>query len=310
MNLSALADFHSLVDHGGIGRTSRATGQPKTTLSRRLRELENALDVRLVERGPRAFRLTEEGAALRLTTQSLLAQVEEAAQAVSGGLKHPRGRLRISTPVLFADVFVGRIAAAFAVRYPDVELEVVADDKTIDPIADGFDIVVRVNPSPQADLVGRCFLRDETLVVAPPSLGRPARGRSAKTDRSTPAVVVSAMPEVASWRVMENGRSFTFHPKVVLRLSSLLVVREAVRFGAGAAMLPRSIVADDLEAGRLISWGTASNRIVALWVLHTSRRLISPKVTAFIELLCDAFPSKSCGSPSIAAGRSVAESRS
>ena len=68
------------------------------------------------------------------------------------------------------------------------------------------------------------------------------------------------------------------------------MVRDAVRAGAGAALLPRSMVAEDLAAGRLVEWGAAAERAVEIWVLHTSRRLVSPKVEAFVRFLCAAFP--------------------
>jgi DNA-binding transcriptional LysR family regulator len=62
-----------------------------------------------------------------------------------------------------------------------------------------------------------------------------------------------------------------------------------VQAGVGAALLPSTVVADDLQAGRLVSWGEASDRNVELWVLHTSRRLVSSKVSAFVTYLCEAF---------------------
>ena len=290
MDLLALADFHQVAVHGGIGRASRATGRPKTTLSRRVRELEDSLGVRLIERDQRAFRLTEEGMALNLRTEGALAEIEEAAQAITGGFSHPRGRLRVSAPVLFADVFMGRIAADFAARYPEVELEVSADDRMIDPVANGVDLVVRVNPLAKGDLVGRCILRVETLVVAPRSLDRPARRGGAGEE--VPAVLLTALPPLPVWRVAESGRQMTIRPRPVLRLSSFSMVRDAVRAGAGAAMLPRLLVAEDLAAGRLVSWGVVPDRTVELWAMHTSRRLVSPKVAAFLKALCDAFPDR------------------
>ncbi len=292
MDLHALADFHRIVSHGGVGRASRATGQAKTTLSRRLRELEESLGVRLIERGPRGLRLTEEGAALQLRTQSLLAEIEEAGQAITGGLSRPRGRLRVSAPTLFCDVFMGRIAAGFAARYPDVELEVSADDRTIDLVAESVDFVVRVNPRPDGDLVGRCFLRDETLVVASASLARLPPGDGAGLRAVVPAVLLTALPQTSTWVITQAGRKETLDVKPVLRLSSFLMIREAVRAGAGAALLPRSLVEADLSNGNLVSWGAFANRTVELWALHASSRLVSPKVTAFLEFLCEAFPDR------------------
>lgn len=75
----------------------------------------------------------------------------------------------------------------------------------------------------------------------------------------------------------------------MLRVSSLLMVRDAVAAGAGAALLPRSVIGALLDAGQLVSWGEAGEK-VELWVLHTSRRLQSPKVRAFVDFMCEQYP--------------------
>src|ERR1700744_1496780 len=114
MDLLALADFNLVASHGGFGRASRASGAPKATLSRRIRELEESLGVRLIERGGRVLRLTEGGAILHARTETSLGEIGGALADTRAGLGRPSGRLRVSVPVLFAQNAMGRIAAAFA----------------------------------------------------------------------------------------------------------------------------------------------------------------------------------------------------
>src|ERR1700761_903827 len=122
MDLHALSDFHLVAPHGGFGRASRASGQPKATLSRRVRDLEQSLGVRLIERGTRTLRLTDEGAVLHGRTGARLGEIVEALQDVKAGLGRPGGRLRLSVPMLFAQTSLGALAAAFHVRFPEVLL--------------------------------------------------------------------------------------------------------------------------------------------------------------------------------------------
>jgi DNA-binding transcriptional LysR family regulator len=68
------------------------------------------------------------------------------------------------------------------------------------------------------------------------------------------------------------------------------MVRDAVRAGAGAGMLPVSLVSDDLQTGRLVCWGETSGPDIALWALYPSRRLLNARVSAFLEFLKEAFP--------------------
>lgn len=290
MDLRALADFNLVAMHGGFGRASRASGQPKATLSRHIGELEESLGLRLVERGSRSLRLTEEGAALHARTEGLLREIAEAGETIGAGLGRPRGRLRVSAPVLFAHIALGRIAAEFAAAYPQVRLEITAEDRFVDPVEEGYDVVIRINPAPDDRLVGRCFLHDETLVVAPPSMARPSAAPGHAP--SVPAVVLNTAPPGVTWRIRGDAGTEELVPDPLLRLSSLFMVRDAVLANAGAAMLPRSLIAGDLAAGRLSSWGVVEDRPVSAWALHVSRRLASSRVTAFIGALVAAFPDK------------------
>jgi len=95
------------------------------------------------------------------------------------------------------------------------------------------------------------------------------------------------MPEPAVWNVTDGRRDLSFHPRGIMWFSTPLLIRDAVRAGAGAALLPRSVLVDELASGQLVSWGTAREGHVEAWVLHASRRLVSPKVNAFVNYLCD-----------------------
>lgn len=291
MNLSALADFHRVAAAGSLGRASRESGRPKATLSRRIRQLEESLGVRLVERGGRALRLTAEGEALYKRTHGLLRDIEDVGQNLASGTDRPKGLLRVSAPVLFSHMVGGRLAAEFAARYPDMQLDMVATDRPVDLVDEGFDVAIRVNPHPASELVGRCFARDEQWVVAPPSLSMPDATDPA-TPASVPAVTMARPPAAEPWHIETGGRPCWLAPDYRLYLSSLLMVHAAVRAGAGAAVLPRSITRRDVAEGRLALWGDFPGDTTELWVLHSSRRLVSPRVSAFVAFLMESFPSR------------------
>lgn len=292
MDLQALTDFNLVAVHGGFGRASRASGRAKATLSRRVAELEQSLGVRLIERGSQNLRLTDEGRALHERTGGPLSEIAEAGEAVVLGASTPRGGLRVSAPLVLAHVALGRIGARFALAYPDVQLEIVAEDRVVDPVEDGFDLVIRINPSPDEQLVGRRFLNDELLVVAHPSLRRPTSARDSD-DVSVNAVLMTTTPADVVWRFRRNGEDeIVLTPKPILRLSSLLMIRDAALAGAGAALLPKLLVDDDITAGRLAYWGTKSGPQIEIWALQSSRRLVGAKVRAFLDTVEKAFPGR------------------
>ena len=291
MDLLALADFTLVARHGGFGRASRESGRPKATLSRRVADLESGLNLRLFERGARALKLTEEGRALFEKTSVLLAELDEATAAIASGGDEPRGRLRVSAPLLFSQAAMGKLAAQFAMKHREVRLEVTTEDRPVDMVEEGYDLVIRVNPHPDESLVGRIFLRDRNVVVANPALHRPAGGRT------TPVPVVErgsggsgGSDQPAVWELTGTGANKRLTVQPVLRLSSLFMVRDAVRANVGAARLPLSLVAHDLAAGTLVHWGDVPGPEVALWALYPSRRLLSARVSAFLDFLKEAFP--------------------
>ncbi len=288
MDLNALIDFQQVATHGGFGRASRASGRSKATLSRRVADLEEALGIRLIERGDRSLELTEAGQLLLARTEGPMREVAEAVAAARDGLVTPRGRLRIAAPLLFSQVAMGGLAAAFQAIHPEVQIEVVSEDRIANLVEEHFDVAIRINPRKDTVLVGRCFARDRLVLAASPSVPMP-KGRRAKTFQ-VPAVVMPTFRDGEVWSVRDS--ELIVEPQPVLRLSSLLTVRDAVLAGAGAAMLPQSIIGRLLENGELVSWGSAGGE-VELWVLHTSRRLQSPKVRAFVEFICKQYPNGS-----------------
>lgn len=285
MDFSLLFDFQLIATHGGIGKASRASGRPKASLSRRLAELEETLGIRLIERGGRSLLLTPAGAELAARTLGPLREVQEAVAAVQEGVAVPRGRLRIAAPLLFSQVALGRLSADFRRQYPEILIEAVGEDRLADLVDEHFDLAIRINPAVDSRLVGRCFARDRRVLVAAPGLDR--LPGSAAEPMPLPAVVMPGHGDGEVWTLAEDGARFL--PQPVVQLTSLLTIREAVLAGAGAALLPLSLVQRQLDEGALSRWGTQGGE-TELWVLHTSRRLQSPKVRAFVDFLCARYP--------------------
>ncbi|SFO43289.1 DNA-binding transcriptional regulator, LysR family [Sphingomonas sp. OK281] len=284
LDLDALKSFDVIALHGGLGAATRATGRPKATLSRHLAELERDLKVRLVERGERRLKLTEEGRRFHERTHGLLLDIADAADAVSSGSDVPRGLLRVSAPMVLAHVTLMPVANRFCALYPDVTLDLIAEDRRVDPVEDGYDVVIRIDPGPDDRLVGRRIAYDQRLIVAAHGIGSPGEGAVIEAK----AVMMATSTATTSWRMRKpDGSLQTILPQARLRLSSLLMVRNATIEGLGVALLPKLLVQSDIDAGRLTCWGVADGPPVEIWALHSSRRLISAKVRAFLDVLAE-----------------------
>ena len=179
---------------------------------------------------------------------------------------------------------MGKLAAEFAMKYPQVRLEVTTEDRTVDMIEEAYDLVIRVNPSPDETLVGRALLSDRLVAVASPTLVRPTDGTP------VPAVVRVSGDRATAWSLRSASGPISLAVDPILQLSSLPMVRDAVRAGVGAGLLPISLVSHDLAAGRLVHWGDIDAPDIRIWALYPSRRLLSARVSAFLEHLRLAFP--------------------
>jgi DNA-binding transcriptional LysR family regulator len=288
MNLDDLSDFLLVATHEGFAKASRASGKSKASLSRKVMALEASLGVRLFERGARLVRLTEEGEQLLARTNGPMREISEATVVLRDGRIQPHGLLRLNVPTLFAQMMLGRLAAEFTRAYPDVKLAITLDDRQVDLVNEGFDLVIRVNPEVNSELVGRCFLKDQVLVVSTPELKKRFLRSGQKSARSVPVITRTSSSNEFTWKIAGvAAKEITI--QTVLQLPQFTMIRDAALTGLGAARLPHLVVADDLAAGRLVSWGPATDQPSELWALHTSSRLPSAKVKAFISFLEAAF---------------------
>jgi DNA-binding transcriptional LysR family regulator len=286
MDLNAVRDFLAVAEHGSYAEAGRILGLPKSTLSRRVAALEQSLGVRLIDRNSRRLRLTAEGDELRERAASLVTALSDLEEQVRPGDAPLKGRLRISVPVLFGHVCLGRIAARFADAHPGVLLEAVVEDRRIDLLREGFDAAVRVNPSPDSTLSGRLLGRNRLVLVAAPALAS-RLGYEGRSPQKVvwPAIVRQGWGDDGGWDVAGAGGAVRVPAKVRLDLSSPLAIRDAVIAGSGAALLPQVLVGQDLADGRLIRLGERIGNPEEIWIVHASGRLPSRRLRALMDVM-------------------------
>lgn len=291
VDLNALRSFLAVVTHGGFAAASRKLRAPKSTLSRHVRELEEQLDVRLLERSTRGFRLTPEGEALHARAHAALAELDEAERELTDRDPTPRGPLRVAITHAFAQLHAGALFARFVQRHPEVLLEAVIAETIGDLVSEGFDVAITVDPPDRTDLVVRKLRAEELLMVASPKLI--ASREAAPPGEPWPAVVparlqsqerFAAASASRTWKLTRSGKRFEVTARAVLRLPSKVAIRDAVIAGAGAALLPTSLVEAPLREGQLVQLGALADRH-ALCIVHSSLRLVSARVRAFVDFV-------------------------
>lgn len=291
MNMNALQDFISVITHGSFSAASRATMTPKASISRRIRQLEDELQTRLFERTNTGFTLTAEGTLLFERIKPLVNELNDIKTDMMEQTGSPSGKLRISVPPVIAFDTLGKLAARYRELYPLVELELIADSRLVDPIREGFDAVIRVNPMADEEMIGIKIFKETLIFVASPQY----REQLALGDPLTelPFISIGTHWKPNQISTFLEGEPRHFNVNTELYISSPFITRSTLISGVGSALLPEALVADDIKAGRLLHLGVSEQPELILWCLYPSRRYVTGRLRAFIDLLKETFSQES-----------------
>jgi DNA-binding transcriptional LysR family regulator len=149
----AMTTLIAAVDGGSLSAASRALGMPLATVSRKVSDLEAHLGTQVVVRTSRKLRLTEAGRAYVAASRRILDDLDEAERAVSGEYRAPRGRLTITSSIMFGRLHVEPVVLAFLQAYPDIDARLVLADHVVNLVDDQVDVAVRVGQLPDSAMV-------------------------------------------------------------------------------------------------------------------------------------------------------------
>jgi len=290
--LESLRAFIRVVEAGGFAAAAREMGGSRSAVAKLVARLERALGTQLLVRSTRRVRPTEAGLAFYERGQTVLAELEEAEQAVSQLQAEPRGRLRINAPMSFGTLQLAGVVAEFMAAHPALTVELVLNDRLIDPIEEGFDVTVRISePVARTALVTRILARVRMVLCASPAYLE-ARGEPAHPgELAAHACLHYGYREAGNqWRLEGADGRHSVTVRCALWSNNGEVLREAALRGLGIALLPTFIVGAELESGRLRALLPGYRPPdAALSALYPRHRHLSAKVRLFVETLAERF---------------------
>lgn len=285
LNLSALRGFRTVLREGSFSAAALVLRVPKSTLSKRVADLENQLGVRLIERSTRTLRPTQEGEVLAARADRLLGEAEDIRRALGESGGTPRGHLRLAVPQVIGNLLIGPIAAGFRKLHPEVTLEIHFLDRTPDLLEEGFDGCIRFGPLEDSTQVARRLLHGQAMLVAAPGLPGLDQLRH-PSDLARYPMVGLATVWPGGLPLQNGSEEITLPYAPPLRLGSHLAVRDAVVAGAGIAVLPGMIARSEIAAGRLVrvlpDWSTPRK---AIFFVYPSAQSVTARLRAFIDHL-------------------------
>lgn len=278
----------TLAQAGGFAAAADRLGIVKSAVSRRIRELEERLDVRLVHRTTRQISLTDAGRAYYERAAELLASLEALDDTVRTDGHEPTGTLRISAPVSFSVHCLAAAIVRFQERHPLIQVEVDTSDRFVDIVQDGFDLAVRIARMKDSALIARRIVTVRHAACASPAY-LDARGRPATPEdlADHAGVVYSYKDEDAYWTF---AGGVVAKPSSCLRFSNGDTIREAVIAGAGVAHLPTFVIADAVARGELeIVLAGHEREPIAMHAVFPATQHVPTRVRAFIDFLVEEF---------------------
>lgn len=289
--LSCMATFVATVDHGGFTAAADQLGLSRAAVSKQIKLLEEHLGVRLLNRTTRRVSLTDVGRVYQERCRSILADIDEAESCAGEEAEVPRGRLLVNAPMSFGVHHLGPAVAAYCGAYPQVQVSLDLNDRFVDVVAEGFDVVIRVARMSDSELVARRLAPCRLVTCASPDyltqFGRPTVPQDLALHR---CLVYSHATTGALWTFTgaEGSESVRVNGPVCANNGEIL--RAAAVAGLGIAMQPTFLAYEEICSGRLeILLADFSPPEVAVYAVYPSRRFLSAKVRTFIDFLSGHF---------------------
>jgi DNA-binding transcriptional LysR family regulator len=238
LKLEFLAAFVAIAETGSMTGAATRLSISKSVVSERLLELERTLGARLVERTTRRLALTEEGNVFYERARGILRDVEGAATELAQLRGKLTGPLRISAPVSFGTLHLGRALFGFLAQHPEIELTLELDDRFVNMAEEGYDAVIRHGPVDDRRVIAKRLALSRRLLVASPDYLKRAGKPTSLPDLELHRGIVYSARGAGDWRFRSGRKFVTVRPAVALRVNNGLLMRDAAIAGLGIAFLP------------------------------------------------------------------------
>ena len=287
-DLNDLRVFDKVASLRSFSAAARALGVPKSSVSRGVARLERELGTRLFQRTTREVVLTESGAVLKERCADILTRVGETLDYVSSLGTGPRGLLKVSAGIGFGLNVLSELLPRFLERYPDVGVSLELTSRTVDLIAEGIDVAIRIGPMPGSQLVTRRLgVIQRYLCAAPAYLkrrGSPRTPEDLHTHDSVEMPGVDGRPRGWTLSRGDDTRRLELPPRV--SVNDAVTIHRLIVQGVGIGCLSGYLCLPDIKAGRLVQvlpeWTLPP---IEVNVVFPSHRELSPTVRAFVDFM-------------------------
>jgi DNA-binding transcriptional LysR family regulator len=277
--------FVAVAEEQGFAAAARRLGLSPPAVTRAISALEEQLGLKLLQRTTRIVRLTEAGTRYLVDCKRLLAEVEDAEEALTGAETEPRGPLAVTASVMFGRLFVAPILLDFLDRHPKVSGRAVLVDRVLDLIEEGLDVGVRIARLPDASFTAVRVGSVRQVVVASPAYLKAHGVPRVPRDLADCTAVSFSLDRVApAWSFGVGKRTVSVRPSSRLLVNSAEVTVQAAVGGAGVTRALSYQVSSELKAGHLrVILRDFEPEPIPIHVIYREGRRAAARVRAFVD---------------------------
>lgn len=286
--LTRIRAFIDVVEAEGFSAAARKTGRSKALLSKYVRELEDELGALLLNRTTRQFSMTEAGHTYYRSATEILKEIDSLADLVRENITDLKGKLKITVPRTFIDAEVGQSLIDFATENPDLSLEIVAEDRFVDLVEEGFDLAIRITKLDDSALIAKKLSDFRVYACATPAFVEKHGPLSHPQELSrVPFLVDTNSRSHNTVRFVDpQGGAISVAVSGPIEVNSPLATLRAARAGLGVAMIPDFIARPYIETGELVSlFDDYLPKDRGIYAVYPHRRYLPAKVRAFVDYL-------------------------
>lgn len=292
-NMSDIFVFVKVVEFKSFSEAARVGGSTKSTVSKQVKRLEEALGAKLLNRTTRHLALTEAGELAYRHGLRIIEETNALRGSVEGLQSTPSGLLRVTTSVAFGNLYLSSLIGEFLNAYPDISVALTLSDRYVDVVEEGFDIAIRLTSNPVESFVARRLARLDYVLCATPDYLSSHPPISTLGDLGAHNCMINGLSRTAMWRFLRDGEVTEVRVAGRCSVNSSESMRKIVLNSVGLGLLPTFSVAEDLRAGRLsvilpkyVIEGTFGNSIHAIFL---PSKFAVPKLRVFVDFLIEKF---------------------
>jgi len=293
--ISDIAAFVQVVEQGSFTAAAEVLELSKAAVSKYVGRLEKRLGARLLNRTTRRITLTEAGRALYDRASVAIADLAAAESEVVELTGTPRGRLRVTAPSHFGEVFLAPLFAPFRARYPDIELDLDLDNRIVDLVEEGFDVAIRISQLGTSSLVARKLTDVRVVTAASPAyLARHGVPAVPMDLRDHECLLYGLDRTPGEWRFRRGlDRLISVRVHGAFRCNNDGALKRAALDGLGILRFPELFVENELRDGSLVAvLPEFEMQRLTLSAVFPARANLAPKVRVFVDYLAEQFAGK------------------